>query len=204
MKIVHAIHKLLESNLKQALQTHITELGYEDVVIGEVREHEDGIVEVEFIDEDGDQLAVLFVNDEEEGAEAIILGDEEEDEMTMVDLDALHPPLINGNLDMRNVEWLNDSALDLIFSVDDEFDAEDISEKKAFVIRGGKKIKVGLARRKKRKILTSKQRQGIRKAVRSRKKVKAKTARKRKKSLKVRKRMNLKTTKNRGKFLLRK
>ena len=70
MKIVHAIHKLLESNLKQALQTHITELGYEDVVIGEVREHEDGIVEVEFIDEDGNPSgaplqgqAVIYVGD---------------------------------------------------------------------------------------------------------------------------------------------
>lgn len=204
MKLVHELNKLVEDemSLKQKLQAHLSDLGYEGVVVSSADVNEDGSVEIDFVDEDGDEMSVILVNDEEEGAEAIIVSEEEDDELTMVDLDALEPPLKDNKLDMSDLSWLNTDAMDLIFSADDEFDP--IEEKHAFVVRGGKKVKVGLARRKRKKRMTAKQRQAVRKAVRTRRKKKTQIARKRKKSLKVRKRMGLKKTKNKSKYLVRK
>lgn len=74
------------------------------------------------------------------------------------------------------------------------FDLE-IDERMIAVIRGGKKVRLPVVRKIRRKILTGKQKSAIRKAVRKRKVKQAKINRKRKKSLRVRKRMSIKKPK---------
>jgi hypothetical protein len=66
-------------------------------------------------------------------------------------------------------------------------------ERSLVVVRGGKRVKLGVVRKRKKKRLTSKQKAGILKGVRKRKSKKGQIARTRKKSLKLRKRLNLKT-----------
>ena len=62
----------------------------------------------------------------------------------------------------------------------------------ARVVRGNKVVRLPLVRRKRRRVLTGKQRQGIRKAVLKRKAKAGQTARKRKRSLRLRKSQNVK------------
>jgi len=73
-------------------------------------------------------------------------------------------------------------------------DEEDVGELFKVVVRGLKKIKLPLIRKKRRKILTSKQRAGLKRAVIARKRVASKSARKRQKSLKLRKSLGVKRT----------
>jgi len=68
--------------------------------------------------------------------------------------------------------------------------------RKVFVVRGGKRVKLAIVRKIKRRILTGKQKQSIRKAVRKRKAKKHIIARKRKKSLRVRRRLKIKRPTN--------
>jgi hypothetical protein len=68
-----------------------------------------------------------------------------------------------------------------------EFDSFEIDEQGfARVVRGGKVVKLPLVRRKRRRVLTGKQRQGFRKAAMKRKAKKGQIARKRKRSLRIR------------------
>ena len=73
-----------------------------------------------------------------------------------------------------------------------------LEARKVYVVRGGKKVKLAIVRKVRRKILTGRQKGAIRKAVRKRKAQKHKIARKRKKALRVRKRMKIKTPTNLG------
>jgi len=67
-----------------------------------------------------------------------------------------------------------------------------VDELKRTVVRGGKRVKLPVVIKKKKKKLTGKQKAGIRKGARKRKAKKAQIQRKRKKSLKKRKQMGLK------------
>ena len=67
-----------------------------------------------------------------------------------------------------------------------------IDEVKKTVISGGKKVRLAIVRKVRRKRLTSSQKQGIRKAVIKRKQKKGQSSRRRKKSLALRKRSGLK------------
>ena len=78
---------------------------------------------------------------------------------------------------------------------DYENDTFEISERKVFVVRGGKRVKLAVVRKVKRKILSGKRKAAIRSAARKRKTKKHLIARKRKKSLKIRKRMGIKKVK---------
>lgn len=76
---------------------------------------------------------------------------------------------------------------------------EDMNELMKTVIRGGKKVRLPVVRKIKRKRLSAKQKAGFRKAARKRKTKSSSTKRKLKKSLKVRKRSGIKKQKL-GKF----
>lgn len=80
-----------------------------------------------------------------------------------------------------------------------EGDEAELEERMVTVVRGGKKVRIPVVRKVRRKKLTSKQKQAIRKGVRKRKMKAGQIARKRKKSLKLRKRAGLKNNKL-GKF----
>lgn len=85
---------------------------------------------------------------------------------------------------------------DLFIELDEMDEELEIDEaRKVSVVRGGKRVRLAVAKKVRRKILTGKQRASIRKAVRKRKVKQAKINRKRKRSLKVRKRISLKTPK---------
>jgi len=88
------------------------------------------------------------------------------------------------------------------YNDDDEDDEDNFGESKKItrtdemmktVIRGGKKIRVPVVRKRRKKRLTAKQKMGVRKGTMKRKAHKSQIARSRKKSLKIRKRSNLKT-----------
>jgi hypothetical protein len=71
-----------------------------------------------------------------------------------------------------------------------------ISERSVIVVRGGKRVRLPLVRRRRRKRLTSKQKNAIRRGAKKRKMKRGQIARARKKSLKLRKRGNLKRNTN--------
>jgi hypothetical protein len=79
--------------------------------------------------------------------------------------------------------------------IDSEDDITIDEARKISVIRGGKRVRLPVVRKIRRKIMTGKQKASIRRAVRKRKVKQARTNRKRKRSLKVRKRMGVKTVK---------
>jgi hypothetical protein len=76
------------------------------------------------------------------------------------------------------------------------YEDESVDEgRKIAVVRGGKRVRLAVVKKVRRKILTGKMKSSIRKAVRKRKAKMAKILRKRKRSLKVRKRQGVKTPK---------
>lgn len=211
MKLVNSLFENLENqtaeDIRSAVNQRIFDIGFEGVGVGEVSVDIDGETVVTFVDDDLDEMDVLFAYDPEDGAEAIILDDSDTDddelEIDMLDLDALKPRLIDfGNeniaIDLVNNKWMNKSFFETLFSVGDFMEEEEknIDERSAFVVRDGKKVKVALVRRKRKKRLTSKQKAGIKKGVRKRKSKKGQIARKRKKSLKLRGRLKLKKKDN--------
>jgi len=213
------IQQLFEEMLPQssdlirlALNQRIFDLGIEGVFVEEVDIEFDGDVIVEFVDNEQNEMSVLFQYDPVDGAEAIVIDDEGGDfedeengefEIDMIDIDPLVPTIINlGNgthsIDLVNNKWMNRSFFDALFSLADHMESmpSDIDERAAFVIKGGKKVKVALVRRKRKKRLTSKQKAGFKKGARKRKAKKGQINRKRAKSLKVRKRLKLKKNTN--------
>ena len=86
-----------------------------------------------------------------------------------------------------------------------EFDELELDEQGfARVVRGGKVVKLPLVRRKRRRILTGKQRQALRKAAMARKAKKGQISRKRKRSLQIRKSRGVKRrTGNTARFKVR-
>lgn len=214
-----------EEQIKIVFNNRIDKLGFEGVNVANVSVEFGGDVLVEFLDDDGDEMDVLFTLDEDEGAIAIILDstqdltDDEDDDIDFVDLDGLDPKIMDYGSDQKGIDltelnWFNASALQAILNAGDFLDddeslddlgqipktklAEAIDERTTTVVRGGKRVKIALVRRRRRKRLTSKQKQAIRKGVRTRKKKKGQIKRKLKKSLKIRKRLGLKKNKNKS------
>lgn len=94
--------------------------------------------------------------------------------------------------------WVTDESLGESFIIDEEIleDFElDESGRKISVIRGGKRVRLPVVRKIRKKVLSGKQRAAVRKGVRKRKLVQSRINRKRKRSLKVRKRVGVKTPK---------
>lgn len=81
---------------------------------------------------------------------------------------------------------------DTAFTESTDTDLE-IDERKVSVVRGGKRVRLPVVRRKRRRIMTGKQRAAARRGARKRKARKSAIGRKRKKSLRVRRRMNIKS-----------
>ena len=209
--------------IKDALNKKLEEFEFDGVNVTEVEVHDDGNILVEFEDYEGDIMTILFGIDEVEGVYALIVTDDlddyfeyEDGDILEVDLSPLSPSEVDTPLgvyvNLVNLDWLNRSTLSAILNIGD-IDAEIDSKKEPLeledeegeeegeveelykvVVRGGKKVKLPLVRKKRRKILTAKQKAGIKRAVISRKRVASKSARKRQRSLKIRKSMGVKAS----------
>lgn len=199
-------------DIQRAFNARISKLGLEGVWVNEVETDIGGDALVTFVDEDNDSMEVLFTYDPDEGAIAVVLEEDEfddvndEEDIDFVDLDALGPKLIDMGgedpaIDLINLNWLSESALMAILNIgdflDDDKDSDStVDEASTVVVRGGKKVRLALVRRKRKKRLTPKQKAGFKKAARKRKAKSGQISRKRKKSLKLRKRSGLKVNKN--------
>jgi hypothetical protein len=203
-----------EENAKISLNQAIENNGLEGVQAINVAVEYGGDAVVTFLDDEGSEMDVLFTYDEDEGAVAIQLDDaqdyfdNEEDDIDMVDLDPLEPKLMDygdGNIgfDLTDLGWMNADALIAILNIGDFLGDKDdskseVSEAMTTVIRNGKKVRVPLVRRRRRKRMTSKQKAAIRKGVRTRKKKRAQISRKLKKSLRVRRKLGVKRSSTRS------
>ena len=192
-------------NINQQLER----LGYEGVTVSNVNSDHVGNIFVTFKDDEGNEMDTSFAFDENTGMPMVTLLDAE-DELNTILLDDKNLPATNTPaglyVNFNDVSWLDGELLSTILGVEEPTESyveckDDIEEITKTVVRGGKKVRVKLVRRKKKR-LTPKQRAGIRKAARKRKRT-AKTAtskRKRAKSLKLRKRAKLKRTKGGSKL----
>lgn len=209
-QIGEPIKGINSDSIKLAFEQRLDKLGFEGITVEDVEADIEGDIIVTFADDDGDELDVLFTVDEDDGAIAILLDDEDEDgeDITIIDLDPSLPvirkTILGEFIDLTNLDFLNRSLVTALFKagdLDDEdndirvdvVQVEGIEEqRKISVIRGGKRVKLGIVRKRKKVRLSAKQKSGIRKGVRKRKARKAAIQRKRKKSLKIRKRLKLK------------
>ena len=113
--------------------------------------------------------------------------------------------LLAGDLDIKISENFNEIFADFreleMFECYGPYDYEDfdkhydVDERYKVAVRGGKKIKIPIVKRKRKKRLTAKQKAGIRKGVQKRKAKMSQTLRKKEKTMKVRRRLNIKKTK---------
>ena len=179
-------------------------------------DYEDDIMEVLFgYDEDND-----------EGAYAMILGEDDDEEYFIMDLDPMNPVILQTEqfgkyVNLTDLSWVNKSMFASMFSIGEiDFFSEsqvregyegnlskdfegyekgNTSKDEVFktVVRGGKKIRLPVVRKKRKKALSAKQRAGIVRAKRKRKMTMKTSASKmkRKKSLKIRKKLGIKKTK---------
>jgi hypothetical protein len=209
------------STIHKAMEDKIHELGFEGVFVDKVIVDPDGDVIIAFSDDDNDRMEVLFGYDDDEGAFAMLFDDDEDlsaenAEVIIVDLDTLIPPTYENEfgakaLDMKNLSWLNKSALHAVFKAGDigaDNEAETTSEREPEepeedvygnpipeesweheqvkdgeevvqevfrkVVRGGAVIKLPVLRKKRKKILSPRQKAALRKAT-----MKAKTGKQR-------------------------
>lgn len=194
----------------RAINDRLEKLGFIEVQVEDLSFDLDGGIVVTF-SSDEEAMQVVFIY--ESGDSSVIIIDDEEDEYSdddeseiyVLDINSYNPPIIKALLgsyiDLRLTKWMTVSFFNSIFQAADleteyvEDDGEeDLGEaRKTYVVRGGKKVRVTLVRRLRKKRLTPKQKSGYRKAVRSRKTKMAKINRTRKKSLRVRKRLSLKS-----------
>ena len=213
-------------DVKLAVENKLKKFGFDSIEVDDVDVDIDGDISITFVDEDDNEMEVIFMDDPEDGPVALVIGDDDEDEeseLTVVDLSSLSPAVIKTGLgtylNMTDLDWINRSTFLSIFQGgdidnEDEDDSDnkvnpdpygyiDTSEgieglelvveaRKVYVVRGGKRVKLAIVRKVRRKILTGKQKAGFKKAARKRKAKKSVIARKRKLSLRVRKRSNMK------------
>lgn len=198
--------------VKKAFNSKLETLGY-GVEVTRVSVDIEGNQVVEFTDFEGDQLLTVWLIDEyDNGSAKVMIIDEEPDDEDSIEiiLDMLEPTIIPGDfgnyIDLQDLYWLNKQAMETILTAgdidDNTVDFEELgegilSERAKVIVRNGKKQKVALVRRVKKVRLTPKQKQGIRKAVRSRAKKATQSKRKRARSLKIRKRSGIKSQKRR-------
>lgn len=144
----------------------------------------------------------FFVDDDGEPNVAVFEDDEDDEDFFVHSLEGIASLSkgADGVTDIVNLvepAWLTEKVMIDILVPDDDNDLQaELEEATTFVIRKGKKVKKKLVISRRRKILTAKQRAGIRKAVKSRRAKKGQTARKRKISNRLRKRMKLKKNTN--------
>jgi len=174
-------------------------LGLEGVSCDEVEVDYEGVQTVYFIDSEGDEMAVAFYFDEEtHSAEAMILHDAEEDgeqeESIIVDLSPQAPPLIKTSLgvyvNLMDLSWMNKTTMMTIFQGGDiDYEEKEYPTKNearmVTVVRGGKRVRIPIVKRKRVARLTAKQKAGFRKAARKRKAKKGQINRKRKRSMRI-------------------
>ena len=173
-------------------------LGIEGVSCDECEVDYEGMQTVYFVDETGDELAIAFYFDEESNAaEAMILHDPDEgtqEESLIIDLSPQSPPLIQTSVgtyvNLMNLEWMNLSTLKTLMQAGDvEYGYDEPEEKHearmVTVVRGGKRVRVPIIKRKRIARLTAKQKAGFRKAARKRKAKKSQSSRKRKRSMRI-------------------
>lgn len=192
------------------------------LTIDEIDVGDKGDIIVNILTPDKEVYPILFMYDIMDGPQALFVSDEKDDEQTVFSLDFLNPSIVTSfygtYVNLSDLSWLDDKTLivmlrlaglpiDLLVKIDcikrDEFDqvlnptceALELNELFKTVIRKGKKIRVPLIRRVKKKRLTARQRMGLKKAARSRKRKSAQIARKRKKSIAIRNRQHIKKTK---------
>lgn len=214
------------SDVVRAFNSRFAELGFIGVSVIEADFNEEGDTFVTFKDDENNLLDIVFTFDEDGGVVALAPGEEDSEWVTVIELDALAPPVEQSAFgqyaNLTNLKWLNTSALEAILMAGDleynNLDGDDldgkvsgvyyqmgnmtvyesfekIDERKVSVIRGGKKVRLAIVRRKRKKLLTGRQKSSIRSAVRKRKMHKNVIKRKRLKSLRIRKRMGIKTPK---------
>lgn len=168
---------------------------YEDIhceSVSQDKEHK--ITYMEFSDtSSGDSVTLAFFVDED-GLPVVCFAediDDGDDEITVMDLIELEPTIENGMIVFNDMSWFDIAIIEFMFAGEPE-KPEEIQEAFLTVIRGGKKVKKKIIRKKRKKRLSAKRRMGIRKAVRLRRLKKAQTQRKRARSLKLRARSRLK------------
>jgi hypothetical protein len=199
--------------VKDTLNAKLDRLGLDGVSVIEVDYDEEGHIFVTFSDEEKGELDVTFHYDIEDGAYAVI-EDEDEEYAYVINLDALLPPVestvFGDYINMADSTWMNASFFYAILTGCTE-DPKEVTKSEnptdplfgfhigesrgTYVIRGGKKVKLAIVRKKRRKLMSGAQRSSIRAAVRKRAMRKSTSNRKRKRSLSIRKRMNLKKPK---------
>jgi hypothetical protein len=179
------------------------------------QDDEDNFLDIVFMydDEEEGVIAIAAGDEEDEWATVIELNSVEP---------ALDQTAYGTYVNLTNLSWLNSSGLEAILMGGDldynSLDGQDdngrvkgttfqqgnvtyyenlnkIEERKVAVIRGGKKVRLAVVRKKRKKLLTGRQKSSIRAAVRKRKMKKNTIKRKRAKSLRIRRRMGIKTPK---------
>lgn len=174
---------------------------------------------------DEDEGAQVFILDDDAEAADVAEDDDAEHtviDLSALAPSVISPRFSNIKyINLADLSWLNKSTLASIFVAGDiegpssvANDATDgpmqmglfralesldiidsIDERAVYAIRGGKRVKLGIVRKVRRKKMSAKAKAGVRRGVRKRKIKRFATARKRKKSLKVRRRTGLKNQK---------
>ena len=192
-----------------------------ELMIDEVDIGDDGDIIVNIQDAEGGVYSILFMYDIEDGPQALFITDDEEDQ-TIFSLDFLNPSIVTTfygtYINLSDLSWLDEKTLlvllklaglpmSLLVNLDtakyDEFgqllnptsESLELNELFKTVVRKGKKIRVPLIRRVKKKRLTPRQKMGLRRGALKRKRKMAQAIRKRKKSVAVRNRQHIKKAK---------
>lgn len=176
-------------SVKQAIINALGELEIEDIQVTDA-ELTDAGYEVTFVQGDR-EITAVFSGDQE--PEVVVLSSSEEDEENYseyIDLSDYKPELYDDSKDIVDFSKLTPEIVYFVLT-GEELEPE-ITEASISVIRGGKKVRKKLIRKKRKKPLNAKRKLAIRKAVIKRKRTAKVALRKRMKSLRLRKRANLK------------
>lgn len=173
-----------------------------DGISCEVQVLEDSSIEVTFFDEDEEYVVILDAEDGTPSATIIGDTDDENDELEYddeaIDLSDFNIKTIKDDdeiiIDTSDLSFITPEFIESIL-IEDETD-----EAFTNVIRGGKKVRKQLVRRKRKKILSSKRKMAIKRAVRNRRRTAQQAKRKRRKSMMLRKRMKIKRIKKGSRF----
>lgn len=179
------LEEVMDDSVSREWTSRLKDIGIDDAEVDE-GEFIDGVSYVTIaIGEE--ELELAFYIDEDEGPVCEIITDDEESEY--IPLGDIDPDMIEVEgeqyINISNLSWLEDEDLIAIL------DGEEISERSINVIRGGKKVKKQIARRKRPKPMTGARRSAIRRATTSRRRTQARANRKRARSLAIRKRAKL-------------
>lgn len=193
--------------VKAAFVRKLDALGYENIFVDDVEAGISGEIIVTFSDTDS-EMSAIFMVDEDDVPLVIISGEEDDEHVIEIDISVMDPSYLIGEfgkfINLLELSWLNASTMYAILTVGDmDFgDDEEVTEcfeitEQGFrtVIRGGKRVRLPVVRRKRRQRLTPKQRAGFVKAARKRKAKSSATKRVRKRSLAVRRRAGLRNVK---------